>query len=739
VTLVVGAFPTATQLRELGRVREVGAFAALHAFGIEIPRAPDLTSIAAAIDAKFADAVDRARVVAGRTASSSAVDEIAIGETLAAQLHIGVGSHLDAVSYSVAQTRAALATNANPGAPAGPHLRLRIVGIVRRPLDLGDKGASGGVFVLTPAFYRAYANRIGAFGTVFRIRTRRGAADVPAVVAAARQIFPHAAFFQVSPVTAESQGAASAIDVLTVALWIFAGVAALAGFVAVGIVLAREISLASVEQPTLRALGLTRRQRIAIQAYPTVLIAGAGVLLAVLGAVAASPLFPLGVARRADPNLGVHADWLILALGVIAISVVVGAFALVTALRNTRPSKVELDASLRRRPSKVVGFASNAGLPSTATNGLRMALEPGAGTTAVPVRSAYFGAVFGIVGITAVLMFTASLNHLTTTPRLYGWTADFAAQDNYNSGNSCGKVDYGLTHTAGIAAVAAACTQTVQLNGHPVNAWGYTSLRGTIQPEPVQGHTPAGPHDIALGTITLHDLHKHIGDTVQASVANKNVTYRIVGTVVFPELGGSQPLADGAAFTGAGLQHIFDPSNVSRYLFIRFAPAANRTRLEHHIASNPKLASPTPASIPPEIDRLRQIGWLPTTLAALLTTLAVLAVGHALITAVRRRRRELALLKTLGFTRRQVHATIAWQATTLATVGIALGIPGGLLLGTYVWHRVADNLGVTTTATVSTLAILLTIPIALALINLLAYLPGRAAAHTRPAVALRTE
>ena len=178
-------------------------------------------------------------------------------------------------------------------------------------------------------------------------------------------------------------------------------------------------------------------------------------------------------------------------------------------------------------------------------------------------------------------------------------------------------------------------------------------------------------------------------------------------------------------FTGAGLQPIFDPSNVSRYLLIRFAPAADRTRIEHEIASDPRFASPTPASVPPEIDRLRQIGWLPTTLAALLATLAVLAVGHALFTAVRRRRRELALLKTLGFTRRQVHATIAWQATSLAAVGIAVGIPVGLLLGTLRRHRVANNLGVTAAATVPTLAILLTIPIALALINLLAYLPGR--------------
>ena len=51
-----------------------------------------------------------------------------------------------------------------------------------------------------------------------------------------------------------------------------------------------------------------------------------------------------------------------------------------------------------------------------------------------------------------------------------------------------------------------------------------------------------------------------------------------------------------------------------------------------------------------------------------------------------------------------------------------LGIPGGLVLGTHVWHLGANNLGVTTAAAVSTFGI----PIALTLINLLAYFHGRA-------------
>ena len=50
-------------------------------------------------------------------------------------------------------------------------------------------------------------------------------------------------------------------------------------------------------------------------------------------------------------------------------------------------------------------------------------------------------------------------------------------------------------------------------------------------------------------------------------------------------------------------------------------------------------------------------------------------------TSVRRRRRDLALLKTLGFTQRQLAAAVAWQATVIGAIGITLGIPLGMVLG----------------------------------------------------------
>ena len=104
--------------------------------------------------------------------------------------------------------------------------------------------------------------------------------------------------------------------------------------------------------------------------------------------------------------------------------------------------------------------------------------------------------------------------------------------------------------------------------------------------------------------------------------------------------------------------------------------------------------------------------------------LALVAVGHALVTSVRRHRRELAVLKTLGFDRHQIRATVAWQATTIATAGLIVGIPAGVIIGSLVWRQVANGLGISTTPAVPALALILVIPCALAAVNVIAFFPA---------------
>jgi hypothetical protein len=297
--------------------------------------------------------------------------------------------------------------------------------------------------------------------------------------------------------------------------------------------------------------------------------------------------------------------------------------------------------------------------------------------------------------------------------------------------------------THGIAAVTEIDTVNIEIDGQASTAWGFRRpVKGSVEPAIVSGRAPKGANEIALGAATLNGLGKSIGDSVRAQGPRGAGRYRVVGRAVFPRLDSPQAIASGAVFSGAGLDRVLDPhdpENGSPYLVIRAVPGANLTELERRINAIPNLDRPFGPSVPLEANRIQEVNWLTAAIAALLAVLALLAVGHALVTSVRRSRHQLAILKTLGFDRAQVRGAVAWQASTLGVVGMVVGIPAGLVVGSVAWRLVADGLGVSTTATVPLLAVVATAAGALLAVNLLAFLPARSAAGTRPAVALHAE
>ena len=119
--------------------------------------------------------------------------------------------------------------------------------------------------------------------------------------------------------------------------------------------------------------------------------------------------------------------------------------------------------------------------------------------------------------------------------------------------------------------------------------------------------------------------------------------------------------------------------------------------------------------------------------------MAVATLAHALFSATRRRRRELAILKVLGFRRRQVSATIAWQATVVAVLAIMIGVPLGIALGRWGWQAFARRLGVPDTPVTPLPAIAAVAVLAIVVAIVTALIPARLAGRTRPGVALRAE
>jgi ABC-type lipoprotein release transport system permease subunit len=110
-----------------------------------------------------------------------------------------------------------------------------------------------------------------------------------------------------------------------------------------------------------------------------------------------------------------------------------------------------------------------------------------------------------------------------------------------------------------------------------------------------------------------------------------------------------------------------------------------------------------------------------------------------LIASVRRRRRDLALLKTIGFSRRQIASVVAWQASVVAIVGAVIGIPAGIILGRGLWTLFAHEIYAVPSATVPGLQLILVAVAALVLANIVSVVPERLAARTPTAALLRVE
>jgi ABC-type antimicrobial peptide transport system permease subunit len=146
-----------------------------------------------------------------------------------------------------------------------------------------------------------------------------------------------------------------------------------------------------------------------------------------------------------------------------------------------------------------------------------------------------------------------------------------------------------------------------------------------------------------------------------------------------------------------------------------------------------------PATLPSAVADLERMDDLPLALAGFLALLACATVAHALVTTVRRRRHDLAVLRAIGFTRTQTRGAIAWQATLLATVGIVVGVPLGIVAGRLAWRWLADDFPIAYVPPLAALAVVLVASIAIVLANALAAGPAHFASRIRPAEALRVE
>ena len=163
------------------------------------------------------------------------------------------------------------------------------------------------------------------------------------------------------------------------------------------------------------------------------------------------------------------------------------------------------------------------------------------------------------------------------------------------------------------------------------------------------------------------------------------------------------------------------------------------------IPSNPPGGLPArdlPAGQRPAARDIRDYTAVRDTPLALGIVLALLAVGtlaQVLVSSVRRRHRDLAILKSLGLVRSQILLIVGWEATALAAAALLAGLPLGLLAGRWSWVLFASWLGVPGATVIPVPLVLLAVPVTWLLAMIIAVAPGWSAAQVAPAALLRAE
>jgi putative ABC transport system permease protein len=254
----------------------------------------------------------------------------------------------------------------------------------------------------------------------------------------------------------------------------------------------------------------------------------------------------------------------------------------------------------------------------------------------------------------------------------------------------------------------------------------------------VDGRPPRSADEIVLGRDALGQIHKRVGDTVTLATRGRHIRMRVVGVSLQPTAGDlSSRLSKGGAVTTAALLRL--GVRMPTYQFaVRYRPGADKqaafTSLVHDFGNVVLL--PYPGG---EVGDLARVDRLPYVLAGLMVVLAIGALELTLVASVRRHRRDLAVLKSIGFSRHQVTATVAWQATLLAAGALLVGIPAGVVLGRWTWHLVAHGVGSVSPPIVPLAGVFAAAAGTLLIANVLAGAPGWAASRLPPAQVLRAE
>ena len=647
------------------------------------------------------------KLLSGHLPDPSAPDQVLASFTLQKDDGVHLGSVIRVPFYATSQASAYNNVSGPSPEPEGPTLAFHVVGLEASEGEF--PAGSGPTYDLwgTQTLARSLVPRTPPSYTYY-VRLRRGAADINRFYQEAKAAKSVPGYNGASSLDA----VAASIDVLVhpqaVGWWALAALAALVGLAVVGQALFRQSNVEREDFPTMAAIGADRRLLVSLGLTRALTVGLIGAAGAVALATALSGLAPLGEARTAEVSTGVHFDVLVLPLGALITALAVLALGVWPAVRASH-NLWSGDLDSNARPSVTVARLAAAGAPPSAVIGVSHVLGSRSGGAPIPVRSAVLGTVLAVIALCGTAVFGASLSHLTATPRLYG--DDFQLDFPINEG-SRGWVPVllkRLVQDKRVSAITEGIAGFVPIDNVPTGVIVGTAVRGQLLFSTVSGQLPTGAGQIDLGATIMRQIGAHVGSVIDFPGRSGAVPMRVVGEVSLPVVAAeSISLGNGALLSAAGFLAAQCPrgplhtyclqkeneglSTGGGALMVSVVPGPlGRQDVNRYLNNYQSIA--TPPSTPTSLVNFGEAVDFPLIFGTILAAFGAATLVHLLVVSVARRRREIGLLKVLGFVNSQVGSVVAWQATTLAGIGIIVGTPLGVVIGRVVWRAFANNLG----------------------------------------------
>ena len=301
-------------------------------------------------------------------------------------------------------------------------------------------------------------------------------------------------------------------------------------------------------------------------------------------------------------------------------------------------------------------------------------------------------------------------------------------------------------HVDGTVVLVDSHGKKIQSNGAPSEGSAWASRSVNPIPRFDSGHAPRNAGEVVVNDGAASQHHLHTGDRVKVVVANSRVVNATISGIykVDYDTGGYV----GVRFTPAEAMKLFTDGKHYSAVDVAAAPGVSERTLTDRIAkvlpgglkaeTGTKVRDDETKDIASALSFINYI-LLGFGIVALLVGTFIIYNTFSMIVA--QRQRELALLRAVGASRKQVRRSVVFEAGVIGVIGSALGLAGGIGLA-FGLHALLDafDLGLPSGGLVmSARTVIVTILLGTIVTLLAALTPARRAAKIPPVAAMREE